>query len=174
MLRTLFTVSACVANLLSATPVFADDTALLLVNEAWRTDRIAAGADRGAVAARIAADFPGIFGTPEQTRARIVELRGGEVQHRAKGDLGYGEIYISLVLAQALAKSSSMQGDEALNRILARRAEGKGWERIAHDLALKLGPVLARAHSGNDRLAKAFDPVEGQPKTGQPERAGKS
>jgi len=124
--------------------------------ESRRIDRAAAGANGNDVATRIAADFPGTFGTPEETRGIIAELRGGDLQGSDKGALGYGEIYISLALAQELASASGMQPEDALNEVLGRRIEGQGWGQIAKDFDLKLGQVVSRARSGNERLAAAF------------------
>lgn len=131
-----------------------DDKAMS--GESRRIDRAAAGANGNDVAVRFAADFPGTFGTPEETRELIAELRGRDPQGNDKGALGYGEIYLSLALAQELARESGMQPGDALNEVLARRTEGMGWGQIAKSFDLKLGHVVSRARSGNERLAAAF------------------
>ena len=142
-------------------PALADDGSTL-AREARRIDRVAASADGPAVAERIAADFPGTFGTPAETRDIVSDLREG---------LGYGEVYISLALAQELVRDGGMQPADALNEVLGRRIEGKGWGVIANDFGLKLGHVVASARSGNERLAAAFTrPVE---RAARPERPAK-
>lgn len=132
------------------------DDARELNSESRRIDRAAANASGTEVAARIAADFPGTFGTPEETREIIAELRGGDLQGKDNGALGYGEIYLSLALAQELASASGMQAEDALNEVLGRRIEGMGWGQIAKEFDLRLGHVVSRARSGNERLAAAF------------------
>jgi DNA-directed RNA polymerase specialized sigma24 family protein len=149
-------------------PGLADDRAM--DGEARRIDRAAANASGTEVAARIAADFPGTFGTPEQTREIIADLRGGDLQGKDQGALGYGEIYISLALAQELASASGMQPEDALNEVLGRRIEGQGWGAIAKDFDLKLGQVVSRARSGNERLAAALTRPERPAKPERPVR----
>lgn len=142
-------------------PALADDGSTL-TQEARRIDRVAASADRPAVAERIAADFPGTFGSPAETRDIVADLREG---------LGYGEVYISLALAQELVRTGGMQPEDALNEVLGRRIEGRGWGRIAQDLGLNLGQVVSTARSGNQRLAAAFArPVD---RAARPERPAK-
>lgn len=143
MLRKTTLLLWCAAYFGITFPALADDGSTL-AQEARRIDRVAATADRPVVAERIAADFPGTFGTPAETRAIVADLREG---------LGYGEVYVSLALAQELARTSGMQPEDALNEVLGRRIEGRGWGRIAKDLDLNLGHVVARARSGNERLA---------------------
>lgn len=141
---------------------FAGDAGDLAI-ESKRTDRATQNAAAPTVAERIAADFPGTFGTPEETRALVADLRGS---------MGYGEAYISLALAQELARTASMQPADALNEVLGRRVEGSGWGAIARDLGLKLGPIVARARSGNERLEFAFArPANGAERGQRAERA---
>lgn len=161
MLRKTTLLLWCAAQFGIAFPALADDGSTL-AQEARRIDRVAAAADRPAVAERIAADFPGTFGTPAETRDIVADLREG---------LGYGEVYISLALAQELVRTGGMQPEDALNEVLGRRIEGKGWGRIAQDLGLNLGQVVSTARSGNQRLAAAFSrPVE---RAARPERPAK-
>jgi hypothetical protein len=147
-----------------AFPALADD-ASDLAKEARRTDRATASAAGPTVAERIAADFPATFGTPEETSAIVADLREG---------MGYGEAYISLALAQELVRTGGMRPEDALNEVLGRRLEGKGWGAIARDLGLNLGHVVARARSGNERLELAFARPEqrgpGPQRAGAPER----
>jgi hypothetical protein len=105
---------------------------------------------------RIAADFGDSFGTPEETKALIGDLRSGTIQGKREGTMGYGEIHISLALAQALAEATNATPGDALNEILAQRIDGKGWGEIAKAYDLNLGHIVARARSGNERLDAAF------------------
>jgi DNA-directed RNA polymerase specialized sigma24 family protein len=146
----------CTAAILAYPLAASADDDKAMAGESRRIDRAAAGANGTDVATRIAADFPGTFGTPAETREIIADLRGGDLQGKDKGALGYGEIYISLALAQELASASGMQPEDALNEVLSRRIEGRGWGEIAKDFDLKLGQVVSRARSGNERLAAAF------------------
>lgn len=155
MLRNPLLALCSAASIALALPAHAGD-ASSLSNESRRTDLITADAAGASVAERIAADFPDTFGTPEETRAIVADLRGGDLQGKPHGALGYGEIYVSLALAQALAQSAPMAPADALNEILGRRIEGQGFGAIARDLDLNLGHVVARVRSGNERLETAF------------------
>jgi DNA-directed RNA polymerase specialized sigma24 family protein len=155
MLRKTTLLLSCAAIFALPLPASADD-ARAMDGESRRIDRAAANASGTEVADRIAADFPGTFGTPEETREIVAELRGGDLQGKDKGALGYGEIYLSLALAQELARASGMQPEDALNEVLGRRIEGMGWGQIAKDFDLQLGQVVSRARSGNERLTAAF------------------
>ena len=55
------------------------------------------------------------------------------------GKMGYGEVNISLALAEALMGSGSTQG------ILQLRASGMGWGQIANSPGFKLGEVVRSA-----------------------------
>jgi hypothetical protein len=186
MMKNLLMASACAASMLTALPGYADEAGDL-VYEGKRTDRIAASASASAVADRIAADFPDRFGTPEQTRKLVTDLRDGTLKGKSRGTMGYGEIHILLALSQAYADSKSLPAGDAMNEVLAQRADGKGWGKIARDLGLNLGQVVSRVRSGNERLAGASErrgaerdakpdrPVkpERPDKPERPERAGR-
>jgi hypothetical protein len=148
----------CAAGLLTGTPAFADD-ASSLADEQKRTERITARASDATLAERIAADFPDTFGTPEQTRALIADLRGGTRPGKQQGAMGYGEIHIALALAQELATTTSISGADALERVLGARLDGKGWGVVARDLGLNVGRVVSRVRSGNERLDAALPGV---------------
>ncbi len=154
MMKRTFT-TLCAAGLLAATPAFADD-ASSLADEQKRTERITARASDATLAERIAADFPDTFGTPEQTRALVADLRGGTRQGKRQGAMGYGEIHIALALAQELAATGSTSGADALDRVLGARIDGGGWGAVARDLGLNVGRVVSRVRSGNDRLDAAL------------------
>jgi hypothetical protein len=89
----------------------------------------------------------------------------------ATGHLGYGEVYISLSLAEAMLKDAGitdptpeqiaavLNGGEVTaadgsvityEGILVQRAEGRGWGEIANAAGLNLGLVIASKRSGKD------------------------
>lgn len=152
MLRNLIVVCTCAAGLAFAPHAFAD-AAADLAREANRTDQIAASTTN--VEARIAASFPGVFGTPEETGALVADLRSGAKQGKPAGTMGYGEIHVALSLAQAYAAANSISGTAALDLVLAQRIAGVGWGKAAQELGLKLGPVVSRVRAANAGLARA-------------------
>lgn len=98
----------------------------------------------------------------------------------ATGHLGYGEVHISLSLAEAMLKDAGiteptpaqiaavLNGGEVIaadgsvityQGILVRRAEGQGWGEIARAAGLNLGLVIASKRSGKD-LTKVTDVVK--------------
>jgi len=166
VLKRLLMASVCAAGLLPPIAGYADD-AYDLLQEGRRTDRLATSASGSTAAERIAASFPGIFGTPVQTRELIVGLRDGSPQGKPRGTMGYGEIHIALSLAQSYAAAKSLPPNDALSQVLAQRAGGKGWGSVAKALGLNLGQVVSRVRSGNERLAGAAKPE----RPSKPERA---
>jgi len=166
VLKRLLMASVCVASLLPPIAGYADD-AYDLLQEGRRTDRLATSASGSAAAERIAANFPGTFGTPEQTRALVAGLRDGTLQGKSRGTMGYGEIHIALSLAQAYSAAKLLPANDALTQVLAQRAGGKGWGNVAKNLGLNLGQVVSRVRSGNERLAGAGKPE----RPSKPERA---
>jgi hypothetical protein len=73
--------------------------------------------------------------------------------------LGFGSATIALALSQELMKQdSTLTQQAALDKIFAERAAGKGWGVIAHDLGLKLGPVVSEVH----KAGKATEQVAGK------------
>jgi hypothetical protein len=74
--------------------------------------------------------------------------------------LGFGGATIALALSQELMKrDASLTQQAALDTILAERQAGKGWGVIAHDLGLKLGPVVSEVK----KAGKATEQVAGKP-----------
>jgi hypothetical protein len=74
--------------------------------------------------------------------------------------LGFGGATIALALSQELMKrDASLSQQAALDRIVAQRQAGKGWGVIAHDLGLKLGPVV----SDVKKAGKATEQIAGKP-----------
>jgi len=79
------------------------------------------------------------FNVPE---SRVADLRNKK--------MGWGEITISLAMAQHLATTSKtpLTTDQALTQIEQLRSEKMGWGKIAKDLGFKLGPVVSAVDRG--------------------------
>ncbi len=155
MFRKLLLVLTCCGALAFAVPGIADEESDLL-REEGRTDQFASSGEQ-AVVNRIAADFADIFGSEEQARDVILDLRDGTTPVKSDGTMGYGEIYIALSLAKAYAEVNSLTIDQALSEILSLRADGAGWGNVAKAVDLRLGPVVSRMRSGNQKLAREME-----------------
>ena len=136
-------------------PAHAADSDFDLASEAKRTDRIAKTGESAVVVDRMAEDFSTTFGSVDETRQLINDLRDGNKSVKPQGKIGYGEIYILLALTQAYATANSLSIDAAMDRIISDRKAATGWGKIAHDLGINLGLVIAQLRSGNERLATA-------------------
>jgi hypothetical protein len=116
---------------------------------------------------RLAAEFGDFVGSQQDAKALIQALRTGApialgmprssaspASSSPTGPLSYANVRIVLALArsqlvaQGISTASPAQlrsvliGDAGAAGILARRAAGFGWGRIAHALGLRLGSVL--------------------------------
>lgn len=122
---------------------------------------------------RLAADFGEFVGSQRNAEALIRGLRTGTPIALVSagpsscapftsptGPLSYANVRVVLALArghlaaQGIVTATPEQlhfaliGDTASAGILARRAAGFGWGRIAHALGMKLGPVLGAKKGG--------------------------
>jgi len=69
--------------------------------------------------------------------------------------IGFGEATVALALSQELMKQDkSLTQQRALDQVLAKRAGGEGWGRIAQDLGLKLGRVRAEVERAEKKVAR--------------------
>lgn len=69
--------------------------------------------------------------------------------------MGFGEITTALALSQELMKrDKTLTQQQALDSILAKRAGGEGWGKIAHDLNLKLGHVRSEVEKAEKNVAR--------------------
>ena len=69
--------------------------------------------------------------------------------------VGFGEATVALALSQELMKhDKSLKQQQALDQILAKRAGGEGWGRIAQDFGLKLGRVRADVERAEKQVAR--------------------
>jgi len=101
--------------------------------------------------------------------------------------VGFGEATVALALSQELMKQDkSLKQQQALDQILAKRAGGEGWGRIAQDFGLKLGRVRADVERAEKQVARLErsdktergDKVEKMDNRGErmdrPEKSGRS
>ncbi|MBI3635892.1 MAG: hypothetical protein HY216_06695, partial [Candidatus Rokubacteria bacterium] len=73
---------------------------------------------------------------------------------RAK-NLGFGEVTITLGLAQELVKKDpTLTQQQAIDKILAQRASGRGWGVIARDMDLKLGKIVSEVKRVDRRVER--------------------
>src|SRR2546425_3389174 len=69
--------------------------------------------------------------------------------------MGFGEITIALALSQELMKrDNTLNQQQALDAVLAKRAAGEGWGKIAHDLSLKLGHVRSKVEKAEKQRSE--------------------
>src|SRR5213593_5223247 len=95
--------------------------------------------------------------------------------------IGFGEATVALALSQELMKQDkSLTQQRALDQILAKRAGGEGWGRIAQDLGLKLGRVRSEVERAEKKVARPdrgdkVAKLDSKPvRMDRPEKAGRS
>lgn len=83
------------------------------------------------------------------SEARVTELRNQK--------MGWGEITISLAMAEHLSATSKtpLTTEQALTKIEQLRSEKIGWGKIALDLGFKLGPVVSAVERGEKTIHTA-------------------
>jgi len=93
------------------------------------------------------------FDVPE---SRVTDLRNKK--------MGWGEITISLAMAQHLATTSKtpLTTEQALTKIEQLRSEKMGWGKIAKDSGFKLGPVVSAVDRGEKAVHTADREVGGR------------
>ena len=132
--------------------------------------------------------FSSLTGSEASTLTLIEGLRDGTVITLDPGTattppvtvtptapMGYGNVFITLALAQANLEKAGVTAPAATDLaaalnggtievngqlttfrgILAMRAAGMGWGQIANESGFKLGRVISALKSGNERLAKS-------------------
>lgn len=173
------------ALVLASGPLLAatDPSVATLENESAAVDNYAIGSS-STVETRLSASFTELAGSPDNASALVNGLRQGTAVNLihtapdgtttitgiapATGPMGYGNVRISLALAQqqlatlGIANPTPEQLAAALNGgpityvdangvvttttvkgVLEQRAAGMGWGDIAHSHGTKLGPVIA-------------------------------
>ena len=103
----------------------------------------------------------GKAGTPEGQRrvtdaiAKDFKVDPSVVTDLRNRKMGFGEITIALALSQELMKrDNTLNQQQALDAVLAKRAAGEGWGKIAHDLNLKLGHVRSKVEKAEKQVAR--------------------
>ncbi len=83
------------------------------------------------------------------SEARVTELRNQK--------MGWGEITISLAMAEHLSATSKtpLTTEQALTKIEQLRSEKIGWGKIALDLGFKLGPVVSAVERSEKTIQTA-------------------
>lgn len=137
--------------------------------ETRRMDELAASEGQTVVSGRISEDFSTLAGSTENANTLVAALRSGETASitsggstgtvTPSGKKGWGEVFISLALAQesltqsGVSSPTGSQLADALNGILNQRASGMGWGEIANSMGVRLGQVISDIRAGNERLA---------------------
>lgn len=163
----------------AATPALAstsgDNTSL----DTQRAQLDAAADGQGAqqVNSQIVSTFSDLAGSEENAQALASGLRTGEpivlngtgpdgspttttITPSTRG-MGWGNVYISLALAQAslsqqgITNPTNAQLSDALTSILNQRADHAGWGMIAQNLGVNLGTVISSLRSVNGQLHSA-------------------
>lgn len=175
-----------------------DTTPRELINEANTLDELAA-LNQGGASQKIASDFTDLAGSEGNASALVRSLRNGETVDLTgstptvtvsfdppTGKMGWGNVFISLALAQesltqaGVTDPTAAQLVTALNGgtltvtlqdgttkevsvagILAQRASGQGWGQIANSMGVKLGHVISAIKSENKSL-QANLPARGE------------
>ncbi len=86
------------------------------------------------------------FDVPE---SRVTDMRNQK--------MGWGEITISLAMAQHMSATSKtpLTTEQALTKIQQLRSEKMGWGKIAKEQGFKLGPVVSAVDRGEQTLKTA-------------------
>jgi hypothetical protein len=199
--------SAALAGLLAGTAaVWADED----LPETDVTDSEVAEAVSAVPAGKIAGYFTDFLGGEAESQSLVDGLRDGSVHYLAPvtGDgetadpeapetedvatgMGYGNVLITLALAEQLAGQSAaeipegetgMTAEESVNEILRmRQEESMGWGQIARELGVNLGEVISGIRSNRpekviDAMAVRVDKAhkaEHLAKVERPERPGR-
>ncbi|MBI3986538.1 MAG: hypothetical protein HY343_06445 [Lentisphaerae bacterium] len=106
-------------------------------------------------------------------QARITQMRND--------GMGWGEIEISLAIAQKLSAASTatppLTMNDALTQVQARRTAGEGWGLIAKNLGFKLGEIVrsvrGKAHEQNIERGAVREQHERPEHVERPEHMGR-
>jgi hypothetical protein len=204
--RRLLLSAALTALLAAGAPAFAQDAtgdAAIVAESTMSADRLAdryadlAGSPEAATTLINELRTGGDFTVTETVTTPVVDAQGNPVLDangnpqtttstvertivNPNGPMGYGEVNISLSLAQALLDSgaytdlqSALTGVETTvtnpdgttttttsGGVLAMRASGMGWGEIAHQLDLNLGTLMSAANSNANAKANANAKVD--------------
>lgn len=123
---------------------------------------------------KVASSFEALAGSEDNAKRLVSGLRAGNevkllwIDADGKevtttlapetGKMGLGNVFIAMALAQESLKKDSVENPnpedfaKSLAGILDQRADGGGWGKIAKDMGMKLGPVVAAIRSENGRM----------------------
>ena len=161
-----------------------------LTIQSARTDALTATRGETAVSGKISSDFKAFAGSTANADALVNGLRSGSPVTLTStnpqgatssttftaptGKMGYGNVFISLSLAQqqlanagitqptAQQIQASLQGGTVttasgqtvkLSGVAQMRSDGMGWGQIANTLGFKLGPAVSGIKSANANVA---------------------
>ena len=180
-----------------------DDTNEATAAAAKEMDDTAARQGTTAVTARLSADFATLAGSTANADALVTGLHagssvtftaGGGTQTTtftpATGKLGWGNVFVSLALAQAELTNAGISNPTpdqlvaalnggtvtvdsktvALSGVLALRAGGQGWGQIARTLNVRLGSVMSGLRAEHGALERA-EHAEAVARPEKPEKA---
>lgn len=149
-------------------------------------------------ASGIAKEFTPLVGSEADAQKLVDGLRNGTPMTvggatiAPKGPTGYGNVFITLALAQSSLAAAGITSPTAeqlnaaltggtvttadgkvvnLSGVMTLRASGMGWGQIAKQLDLKLGRVISSIKSGNERLAKTLKEDRTEKKSSGQERS---
>ncbi len=113
--------------------------------------------DQKATAINKASTSPKLDEARAQALAKQFNVPESQVTDLRNKKMGWGEITISLAMAQHLATTSKtpLTTDQALTKIEQLRSEKMGWGKIAKDLGFKLGPVVSTVDRGERAIHTA-------------------
>ena len=181
-LRTLLSVSILAAMTPFAVAQTSGTTTGTVDTETQKLNTTAENHGQTQVATRIASDFTTLAGSKDNANALVRALRNGTPVTLGSttftpptGKMGWGNVFISLALAQSslaqlgITKPTTAQLQAALmggtvtgadgttttlKGVLTLRADGMGWGQIAQSLGTKLGPVVSAIKSTQVKVAK--------------------
>ncbi|BAL24479.1 hypothetical protein [Azoarcus sp. KH32C] len=195
--------AALIAALGGSATVAMSQTASTDVDQAVTTFDRTASASPTRAATDMSKTFSTLTGSEASAQILIDGLRSGTivtldpgsattipVTVTPSGPMGYGNVFITLALAQATLTQAGLTAPTAaelavalnggtlqingqpttFRGVLAMRASGMGWGQIAKESGFNLGKVVSELKSGNDHLAKSIK--EGN--AGSEKSAGKS
>jgi hypothetical protein len=179
-------------TLLTASPVVraAQTEVTTLTTQAAQTDTLTTTRGEAAVSGKISADFRTFAGSSANADALVGGLRSGSpitltstnpqgttsstTFTAPTGKMGYGNVFISLSLAQQQLANAGITQPTAqqiqasllggtvtsgagqtikLSGVAQMRSDGMGWGQIANTLGFKLGPVVSGIKSANANVA---------------------
>ncbi|HEY8570244.1 hypothetical protein [Microbulbifer sp.] len=185
-------IAAALVGIVSVPLVWADD----VISHTETTDVEVVEVANSVPGDRIAGYFSDFFGDEEYSKTVVAGLRDGsihyveplpegteetgettestevtveiEVEEGTEGHkgMGYGNVLITMALAEKLAASSAaaalegemgLTADESLNEVLRmRQVDGMGWGQIAKSLGVNLGEVISGIRSNRPEKADQY------------------